>query len=68
MVDNGPIREQGIEFDIDWRALVREVIAWIRASGVVRGAEPSPHPQISLTEVSRRVNLGQLVFVSSRWV
>ena len=33
LVDSGPIRELGIEFDTDWRALVREVIAWISASG-----------------------------------
>jgi UDP-glucose 4-epimerase len=40
VVDNGPIRELGIEFDTDWRGLVRDVIAWIKASGAVRTREP----------------------------
>lgn len=41
-VDSGPLRALGIEFDTDWQALVREVIAWVRDSGVVPATAPSP--------------------------
>jgi nucleoside-diphosphate-sugar epimerase len=42
-VDNTKLRRLGLDFDSDWRATVRDVIAWMKESPVAHDAALSSH-------------------------
>lgn len=55
-VDNTKLRRLGLDFDADWRATVRDVIAWMQGSPVAGNAAHSSHNsrgQVALGEPQR---------------